>query len=87
MLAALSSQPHLADKLRLMVLMAPVATARHATSVPLQAMAAIGTEGVSLLRAITTCIFLLVPCLPLPNVSEPWTEQKVMAACMSVCFV
>lgn len=47
LLAALSSQPELCGRLDRAVLLAPVAVAKHISSVPLLAMAALGTERVS----------------------------------------
>ncbi len=47
LLAALSSQPGLCDRLDRAVLLAPVAEAKHISSVPLLAMAAMGTDSVS----------------------------------------
>lgn len=44
LLAALASQPQLADQLSTMALMAPVTVATHVTSVPLLAMSALGTD-------------------------------------------
>jgi alpha-beta hydrolase superfamily lysophospholipase len=46
LLAALSRHPELVPALGRAVLMAPVASTRHASSVPLQALAAVGTDGV-----------------------------------------
>ncbi len=47
LLAALSSQPELCGRLDRAVLLAPVAVAKHISSVPLLAMAAMGTDSVS----------------------------------------